>query len=86
MVKKKKGVDINIKVDGADELIKEGKRWKKEKGCWNHTGMGIWGFGSALAMVLSYVQNSSILWAILHGIISWIYVIYRIFTDYNIFN
>lgn len=33
-------------------------------------------FGSALAMVLSYSVNKSILWAIIHGIFSWIYVIY----------
>lgn len=32
--------------------------------------------GSALAMVLSYSINKSILWAILHGIFSWVYVIY----------
>ena len=32
--------------------------------------------GSALAMVLSYVEHKSILWAILHGLLSWIYVIY----------
>lgn len=35
-------------------------------------------FGSALAMILSYSRNSSILWAIIHGILSWFYVIYRI--------
>ena len=33
-------------------------------------------FGSALAIVLSYVEHKSIIWAILHGILSWIYVIY----------
>ena len=32
--------------------------------------------GSALAMILSYVEHKSILWAILHGILSWFYVIY----------
>lgn len=32
--------------------------------------------GSALAMILSYSANQSILWAILHGIFSWFYVIY----------
>ncbi len=32
--------------------------------------------GSALAMILSYNANQSILWAILHGIFSWLYVIY----------
>jgi len=38
-------------------------------------------FGSALAMVLSYAKNGSILWAIIHGLLSWIYVIYRIILD-----
>jgi hypothetical protein len=33
-------------------------------------------FGSALAMAISYNTNHSILWAILHGILSWIYVVY----------
>ena len=35
-------------------------------------------FGSALAMVISYSAWHSIGWAILHGIFSWIYVIYYI--------
>jgi hypothetical protein len=35
-------------------------------------------FGSALAMILSYAKNASILWAIIHGLMSWFYVIYRI--------
>ena len=34
------------------------------------------GFGSALAMVLSYGANHSIFWAIVDGILSWIYVIF----------
>lgn len=33
-------------------------------------------FGSALAMVISYTANKSILWAIFHGVLSWIYVVY----------
>ena len=39
------------------------------------TTLGI-GLGSARAVVLSWHRNRSILWAILHGILSWIYVIY----------
>ena len=35
-------------------------------------------FGSALAMVISYVNWHSIGWAIIHGIFSWGYVIYYI--------
>lgn len=35
-------------------------------------------FGCALAMVISYVKWQSIGWAIVHGLLSWIYVIYYI--------
>lgn len=34
------------------------------------------GFGSALAIVISYVKWKSIGWAVVHGLMSWIYVIY----------
>ena len=34
-------------------------------------------FGSALAIVISYTHWHSILWAILHGILGWIYVVYH---------
>ena len=35
-------------------------------------------FGSALAMVISYVNWHSVGWAIVHGILSWGYVIYYV--------
>lgn len=35
-------------------------------------------FGSALAMIISYTAYKSIGWAIVHGVLSWIYVIYYI--------
>lgn len=35
-------------------------------------------FGAALAMIISYVKWQSIGWAILHGVLSWAYVIYHI--------
>lgn len=34
------------------------------------------GFGSVLAIAISWSVNKSILWAILHGFFSWFYVIY----------
>ena len=34
------------------------------------------GFGTALAITISWSVNKSILWAIIHGICSWLYVIY----------
>ena len=33
-------------------------------------------FGSVLAIAISWNAHQSILWAILHGIFSWFYVIY----------
>ena len=33
-------------------------------------------FGTALAIAISYTANKSILWAIFHGLLSWIYVLY----------
>lgn len=36
------------------------------------------GFGACLAMIISYVKWQSIGWAVLHGLLNWIYVIYYI--------
>ena len=41
------------------------------------TGIGL---GSAIAVVCSWERNRSILWAILAGLLSWIYVIYFAIT------
>lgn len=38
-----------------------------------NTGIGL---GSAIAVVLSWTKWHSIWWTILHGFLSWIYVIY----------
>ncbi len=38
------------------------------------------GFGVVLAMVISWNTNGSVLWAIVHGIFSWLYVIYYVVT------
>ncbi len=35
-------------------------------------------FGTCLAMVISYTNWHSIFWAIIHGLLSWFYVIYYI--------
>jgi hypothetical protein len=34
------------------------------------------GFGSALAITISWSQWHSIFWAIVHGLLGWIYVVY----------
>jgi hypothetical protein len=38
------------------------------------------GFGSALAIAISWSLHKSILWAIVHGFLSWLYVLYFALT------
>ncbi len=37
-------------------------------------------FGTALAIAISWSVNKSLFWAIVHGLLSWIYVIYYALT------
>ncbi|WP_201290856.1 hypothetical protein [Croceibacterium salegens] len=43
------------------------------------TSAGI-GLGSAIAVAISWSLHKSIIWAIIHGIFSWFYVIYYAVT------
>jgi hypothetical protein len=38
------------------------------------------GFGSALAISISFSLHKSVLWAIIHGLLGWIYVGYYLLT------
>jgi len=38
------------------------------------------GLGGAIAVAISWSRNKSILWAIIHGLFGWLYVIYYYFT------
>lgn len=77
MVKKrkvKKNSDLKIEVKNLDKAIKASK---DKCDCGSKNGSGFYLFGAALAMVMSFDRAGSILWAILHGIFSWFYVLYR---------
>lgn len=34
--------------------------------------------GTAIAVAISWTKNGSVLWAIVHGLLSWLYVIYHV--------
>lgn len=34
------------------------------------------GFGAALAIVMSWTANHAFIWALIHGVLGWIYVVY----------
>lgn len=38
------------------------------------------GFGTALAITISWSLHKSLFWAIIHGILSWFYVVYYALT------
>lgn len=60
---------INLNVDSAKKHIVFGSVFGEAL----KTGVS---FGSVLAIVISYTANHSVLWAIIHGILSWLYVFY----------
>ena len=33
-------------------------------------------YGTALAITISWSANKSLLWAVIHGVLSWVYVVY----------
>ena len=39
------------------------------------------GLGTIIAVVISWSRNKSIIWAILHGIFGWFYIIYAIIVS-----
>ena len=45
------------------------------------TGTGCGTLGSIIAVIVSYSANHSIGWAIIHGLLGWIYVLYYWITQ-----
>lgn len=57
----------------TSEVRKEKKVRKMENKTVIKSGIS---FGSVLAITISWSVNHSIIWAIIHGCLSWLYVIY----------
>ena len=66
-------VDIERLIYGKERKLTIEKHYHTEKTVTNGVT-----FGAVLAMVISYVKWESIGWAILHGLLNWVYVIYYI--------
>ena len=66
-------VDIERLIYGKERKFTIEKHYHTEKTVTNGVT-----FGAVLAMVISYVNWESIGWALLHGALNWIYVIYYI--------
>jgi hypothetical protein len=72
----------NEEVQERIEEMEERTRRLEDK--FNHlshfAATAFYALGTSIAVVLSWSRNASILWCILHGILSWIYVIYSAIT------
>jgi len=68
MARKKGAPEIDIKIRNLDKVNRK---------CYIHHSGHFWIFGSALSMILSYERSASILYAILHGVLSWFYILFR---------
>jgi transcriptional regulator with XRE-family HTH domain len=76
-------IDTIVKIAGifeveVEEIIYGGKRTMSEKTVVKSSTKSGIGFGAALAMVISYAEWGSIGWAIVHGLLNWVYVIYYV--------
>ena len=76
--------DVDIKIRNLGKAIGEHK--KEDSCCKNKHCGNCWIFGSALAMVISYERSASILWAILHGALSWFYIFFRAMQNWGWIN
>lgn len=45
--------------------------------------LSVIGFGAVFAIFISLTVNKSILWAIIHGVFGWIYVIYFVIQSWT---
>lgn len=70
------GVDIEQLIYGNERKFTIEKHYHTEKIEKPVSGVAM--VGAALATVISYVKWQSIGWAILHGALNWVYVIYYI--------
>ena len=60
------------------EQLEKGKIVRADRNQTIHTGVS---FGCVIAAIISYANLQSIGWAILHGILGWIYVIYYLIAN-----
>ena len=62
-------------MDITDTGVKKEEKSERNRTVESSIKKGI-SFGTCLAMIISYTAWKSIPWAIFHGLLSWIYVIY----------
>jgi hypothetical protein len=72
--------DINEIKSRLNSLAKSFAEWANESPNLLSWLLGkLWVIGTALSVVVSWERNHSILWGVLHGVLSWMYILYLFF-------
>jgi hypothetical protein len=50
---------------------------------WANAATSGYGLGSLLAAILSWDQSHAVGWVLVHSLLSWFYVIYRLIVDWD---
>jgi hypothetical protein len=67
--------DLESRVAGLEDTVQSsGYGASAGTGC----GTAVYSLGGTLAVVISWQENHAVLWAVLHGFLSWLYVIYAV--------
>ncbi len=66
-------------MEAGDVFVSQGERMHENGYSKTIIRNGI-GFGSALAIAISWSLHQSVLWAIIQGFFGWLYVIYYVVT------
>ena len=61
--------------------LREDYRYELRKGAMSALGKS-YNLGMMIAVVISFSANHSIFWAVIHGLLGWFYVIYKVIFGY----
>ena len=70
-------MDLQSEIEELSERVEALESSAEQSGSTSRDGIGLGcALGMAIAVTLSWSKNASLLWCILHGLLSWGYVVY----------
>jgi hypothetical protein len=71
--------DVDSRMDDLESRLAD---LESEGGGYGGASAG-YGLGATLAMILSWQSNHAVIWVLLHGLLSWVYVIYYVIANWE---
>jgi hypothetical protein len=73
--------ELEMRLDELEERTRQLEERKSDDSPGYYKGLDLtYAMGMSIAIVLSWARNGGILWCMLHGLLSWGYVIYYALT------